>query len=903
MSTSLARHLCKVIPVALCGMMLLGMSPKKVIKMTEEYCYEFPQEKAYVMTDKANYIGGDTIWFRGFVLDAASHQPVKVSRYLYVELCDPFGEVSQRVMVREKDGIYSGYLPLDLDIADGEYQLSAYTNFMRSQRNDYFPKKSLHINNLMALKNEIRLNWDNNTRKLTLNLIDRSSRQPVKHEKLTLLTDGGKVFTPQGKSGDITVKIDPKDLTHGYIKISFDGYNQFIKLDDNEGENYDITFHPEGGYLIPGNECRVAFKAIGKDGYGKEAAGVIIDSLDNKVADFHTFHAGMGSTSFTPEKGQVYTAVNNDGRRFILPLPNETAASIHVERMSNDTLFIDLLGEVPQNGQVVIQQRGIVLWSEPIKDSYSFKFAPSGALSGIMQILLLDKDMNRWSERLVFIDNERVARATISTDRESYGNRKIVWAKAQIDTLKLKKGNFAVSVTDRHSAIIDTMHSIKTQLLLSSDLKGHIENPGFYFSAADSAFRAKALDNLMLTQGWRRYDVPAVLKGHKLTPEFPIEKSMAISGTVKSRWRGKPLKGISLAMISPTTGYGNLTTTDKDGRFEFLNFEYPDSAVYYIQAVNAKGGFEDNIVLDPPSFPDIPYLTSEPQPEGAEHLMDNRMRAELNPMLKSILLSEVVVTENRLKRYSVWYEAVARSRFYPDDPENVIVSTLEDALRSIHGIHLDNNGNITHRGGIIGVFVDGFQILSQGNSTTGSIIPNAPAPKLRKHTKSGTIPGMNSASANSWDFPVTMNATSSMLDEIELMCPYSSIASISFLNSGEAVALGPAASNGALMIRTRDGNGLDAINEHNPHIAIAKPLGYQKAAEFYSPKYEVTDRPDGSDLRSTVYWNPCVRFGDDGKADFEFFTSDNPATSYTIFIEGITDDGRIITGSSQIEIR
>lgn len=76
--------------------------------------------------------------------------------------------------------------------------------------------------------------------------------------------------------------------------------------------------------------------------------------------------------------------------------------------MSNDTLFIDLLGEVPQIGQVVIQQRGIVLWSEPIKDSYSFKFAPSGALSGIMQILLLDKDMNRWSERLVFIDNERV---------------------------------------------------------------------------------------------------------------------------------------------------------------------------------------------------------------------------------------------------------------------------------------------------------------------------------------------------------------------------------------------------------------------------------------------------------------------------------------------------------------
>ena len=142
-----------------------------------------------------------------------------------------------------------------------------------------------------------------------------------------------------------------------------------------------------------------------------------------------------------------------------------------------------------------------------------------------------------------------------------------------------------------------------------------------------------------------------------------------------------------------------------------------------------------------------------------------------------------------------------------------------------------------------------------------------------------------------------------IINEINNVCNYDNIASIAFVRGGASAVIGNRAPGGTIIIKTKDGNSFAKIREHNPHIAIARPLGYQKAAEFYSPKYEPTERPDGTDLRSTIYWNPCVRIGDDGKADFEFFTSDNPSTSYTIFIEGITDDGRIITGSSRIEVK
>ena len=126
--------------------------------------YNYPQEKIHVMTDKPYYITGDTIWLRAFVVNAVNHQPVDASKFVYVELISPMNEVTMRVKIKELDGVFKGYLPLDpTKVAEGEYTLAAYTMFMQNQGEQYFFKKKVKITSSFAIKRKIdyEFEWKN----------------------------------------------------------------------------------------------------------------------------------------------------------------------------------------------------------------------------------------------------------------------------------------------------------------------------------------------------------------------------------------------------------------------------------------------------------------------------------------------------------------------------------------------------------------------------------------------------------------------------------------------------------------------------------------------------------------------------------------------------------------------
>lgn len=90
----------------------------------------FPQEKTYVCTDADSYQAGQCIHFRVFLVNAITHQPDSLSRYVYVELLGPDRLVVKRVRLLRSDQGFAGQIDIPEGVAAGRYMLRSYTRNM-----------------------------------------------------------------------------------------------------------------------------------------------------------------------------------------------------------------------------------------------------------------------------------------------------------------------------------------------------------------------------------------------------------------------------------------------------------------------------------------------------------------------------------------------------------------------------------------------------------------------------------------------------------------------------------------------------------------------------------------------------------------------------------------------------
>ena len=268
---------------------------------------------------------------------------------------------------------------------------------------------------------------------------------------------------------------------------------------------------PEGGNLVAGLPSRVAFKATNGKGYPVEVKGTLYQD-DTPVTLFESSHDGMGFFFFTPDAEKKYRIELEDGVCYSLPeiCPQGMTLSLSKQDKKNLEFFISQTeGSPAQEVCLVGQIRGMIccVAKGVLKDRLKIKMPLSEFLyQGIAEFTLFNGDMQPVAERLVYVHPEKKLQINIEPDKKTYTLRE----KA---TLKIKvtdgngvpvKTNLGLSVFDKAYINPADPVNILTHCYLSSQIRGKIHNPLYYFDEKNKD-RMQAMDLLLLTQGWRRY--------------------------------------------------------------------------------------------------------------------------------------------------------------------------------------------------------------------------------------------------------------------------------------------------------------------------------------------------------------------------------------------------------------
>ena len=422
----------------------------------------------------------------------------------------------------------------------------------------------------------------------------------------------------------------------------------------------------------------------------------------------------------------------------------------------------------------------------------------------------------------------------------------------------------AVAMLDRRITTPDTLTTIASQLLLQSDLQGHIEDAAWYLRApAQEAL--PAADALMLTQGWTRYDIPAVISGtiNDSLP-YPLEIGAQLDGVIRSKWRGKPLAGVTANIIIPKMAAAATATTDSIGHFKITGIDWPDSTQFIVSAWNSKGRREENFGIEADNFPmlspiQLPAIYGYATKDYISN--DNFItRVTQSPQGIMVSLREVTVAETKPMKLNNIVATIASASFNPsDDPS---VNSYEDALRKVPGINIE--GDWAHyRGKSITIWVDGRYI---------------------GHTAIHYNERISKAITNS-----DIMAKSMRISDLEGLYPFKENESVSYIDPILSTLFRHGKSQGGVLYITTL-NPAKTKNTLSVDIRTFMPLGYQKSKKFYVPKYT----PDGiaeDQTGAALRWLPSI----DLSHSIELPIPPNmTADDVTISAEGLTSNNEII---------
>jgi TonB-dependent SusC/RagA subfamily outer membrane receptor len=505
--------------------------------------------------------------------------------------------------------------------------------------------------------------------------------------------------------------------------------------------------------------------------------------------------------------------------------------------------------------------------------------------AGIFHITLFDENQVPRCERLVFIDNDAGIFVHEKTDNEVLRSREKIKIKLELTDQfdrEIRDTRFSVAVTNAaHLKKPATDENIESYLLLTSDLKGNIHHPGYYFLNDDRDTQV-ALDLLLLTHGWRRFTWQEIFDGSLAETPYSHETGINLNGQAYLEGTKNPLKNAYINLMSIKDEYPGYwsTVTNQDGSFELRNLEIPDTLSVVSISLNDKGkSVNVDLEMEPlKNFPagrkDFQDFTPQVNDDVLHYLnrYEERIRIEESyQFTERIVLKEIEIRDTR-EIHKIYGE-----------PDAVI--EMDDQLRTFTDIYQIIQGRVpgvmvTGQGMNSSIRIRGINSISSG---TDPLIVVDGLPVNNAMITADSVSGGNSSAGET-----------SGINSILLSISPNDVERIEILKSGaSAAAFGVRGANGVIAIYTRRGLEDDAGSRSRGFEGILL-AGYSYNREFYSPAYDVPREEHAMpDKRTTLYWDPAVKTNNLGQAEFEFFNSDD-ARSLEVEVQGVTDFGDII---------
>ncbi|WP_420575020.1 hypothetical protein [Kordia sp.] len=814
----------------------------QTINISERYQEHFKaseDEAIFVHLNKTSYLAGEEIWFKSYIFNKRNEEISEVSTNLYIGLYDEDGKQLSKKLFRIRRGLTNGNLALDKDLNSGTYYIKAATQYM----------------------------------------VDEKSTE-VFIEEITIY---GENIPPQ-------------------------------KIQDAADIKYDIQFLPEGGHIVKDVENTIAFKAMNSEGKGVYVNGIIYDENNNEITTFESNNYGFGTFTLSPKTNNIFKAKTTFKEDIthakLLPKVENTGIVVQVDNIQKDSVKIAFNTNPETLRSIVSKKYTILIHKDGLSRSMPFSFkntekvdlliARNRLFNGVNTITLFD-GKTPILERLFFnrkiVKNLSVMVKKIKTEKDfSKFSMYLVKNKPRI-----QEANVSISILPETTEAYNPAHNIFSSFYLKPYVRGEIENPKYYFPN-NTKTKRKALDALLITQGWSKYDWTAIFQDK---PKEPIAaKGIVIRGTVN--FPTKRVKGMFLHDTKDLPA--QYIPIDRERKFVIYGL-YPEAdEKLRFSYINHKKEF-----LKPKLY--LRYNVSDKKDEISENMNIDRSFLNKNNIF---MLPDNFFPKDAEDLYAVHLKATNNKKRQKRDPmmfngRETKIGMEEYARYTRIGTFLQNNGFDVIEDLGLGKMI----ILSRRPLTLGNLAPKKPKPERPRlpgptspNGASGSNTGTNANAPSSKPSAAAGGGTGVeplvFLDDTPLT-DFHILANFSMANveriiiDKTGIGYGMRGTGGVIKIYTRQTPLTpSARTRRDSYVNQTPPIGFSVAKEYYEPKYRsFTDKTYLN--YGTIGWRPNNTIPRRGP--FNFIVQHRNAKAITMYIEGVSKDGSLISEKRTITIQ